>query len=235
MAGKLGLAYGRHLRKARAVSQIAIHAVPFLTITAWCEDIYRKKAQVVAKIPAVATKLSVGMHVSKLDRPGLETPFVCRASTSGTGWSNCRRAACSQVVVHVNRSRLTEALIRALMQNRSKLSLPGPNGTARDCGDITLLRRIGSRFRLGAFFSLTARKDGDCQITSTLRREAPGACDAWHRAVERQRILVNRDGADGTVRYGLADILVQPPIAGILRNPDTTAWTVFSGNCSGRR
>jgi len=189
-----------------------------------------------AKIPVDATKLCVGMYVSKLDRPWLETPFVFQGFEIRDRFEiEQLQSYCSYVVVDVDRGRLTEAQIRALMQNRSKRSFPTGNGALRESGQSGLLTRVGLRFGLGAFLSLRARKDGEYRITSTVRREAPRARDAWYRAVERHRILVNRARHTGTVRYDLAEKLVQPLIASILRNPDAMAWTVFSGKRSGPR
>ncbi|MDH4109047.1 MAG: HD-GYP domain-containing protein [Gammaproteobacteria bacterium] len=189
-----------------------------------------------AKIPVDVTKLSVGMYVSKLDRPWLETPFVFQGFEIRDRFEiEQLQAHCSYVVVDVDRGQLTEAQIRALLQGQSKRSFPQANGSARDAGQIGFLTRVGIRFGLGGFLALRARKNGDYPITSTVRREAPRAREAWQRAVERQRILFNRARHSGTVRPELAGKLVQPLIDSILRNPDAMAWSVFSGKRSARK
>jgi len=176
------------------------------------------------------------MYVSKLDRPWLETPFVFQGFEIRDRLEiEQLQSYCSYVIVDVDRGRLTEAQIRALMQNRSTRSFPVVNVDSLHAGRTGLLTRMGIRFGLGAFLALRRSREGEYPITSTVRREAPRARDAWQRAVERHRILVSRARHTGTVRADLADKLVRPLIASVLRNPDAMAWTVFSGKRSGRK
>jgi HD-GYP domain-containing protein (c-di-GMP phosphodiesterase class II) len=93
------------------------------------------------------------------------------------------------------------------------------------------LRRIGLKNDAN---STTTADSNAYEVTSTVRREAPAAKDAYEHAWSRHKEIVERARRIGEVNFDKARRAVKPLIESILRNPDAMAWTVFSRKRSAR-
>ena len=179
--------------------------------------------------------LSVGMFVGMLDRPWLETPFIFQGfEIKDPHEIEQLQKYCSQVYVEIERGKLAEKTIRALAAGGGQETrVLGANEKTPD-GPAWLHRWV-VRLGLQGFFAGRKRKRaGEYAITSTVRREAPEAKDAYDKCVNAYLRIYDRTQRVKNVRIQAVIRAVTPIIQSVLRNPNAMAWTVFSQKRSGR-
>lgn len=189
----------------------------------------------VVRIPVSTTNLSVGMYVSMLDRPWLETPFVFQGFEIVDRFEiEQLQAYCSQVYVDVDRGSLTKAQIRALAVEAPGGKFGAGNGNS-DRHSLYWLHKVVATLGLdGLLYFHNRGHDGVYAITTTARAEAPHARLAYDRAASRYLTIFERTRRVGAVDMVAVARALKPAIDSILRNPDAMAWTVFSGKRSTR-
>ncbi|MDH3441272.1 MAG: DUF3391 domain-containing protein, partial [Gammaproteobacteria bacterium] len=136
------------------------------------------------RVPMNVQNLSVGMFVGLLDRPWLETPFIFQGfEIKDRHEIEQLQKYCSQVYVEIERGKLAEKTIRALAAGGSQVAHvlgadeKGPGGP-------TWLYRWVLRMGMGSLFAARKRRRaGQYEITSTVRREAPQAKEAYDKCV----------------------------------------------------
>ena len=175
----------------------------------------------------------VGMYVSGLDRPWLETPFVFRGfEIKDPEELGLLQRYCNTITVDVYRGSLTQAQIRSLLTNHAqsagaaqKRKPPArePGRLQRRFTNFLLRHRITGLKRRES----TLATDG-YTVTSTVRGEARRAFNAYarlYRAFDGEVVAVRQRGkiSRRALEKGLT-----PVIDSILRNPDAMAWTVFA-------
>jgi HD-GYP domain-containing protein (c-di-GMP phosphodiesterase class II) len=176
------------------------------------------------------------MYVAELDRPWLDTPFVFQGfEIKGRNEIQQLQSSCSYVYVDIDRGRLTEVEIRSLLSSDFGKTMPVTSRVSREAPAKGLLSRI--RARLGLNNPVNGRRAKDAkpyEITSTVRREAPRAKEAYEHTLSRYKAILDRARGFGEVSVGKVSHAVKPTIESILRNPDAMAWTIFSKKRSGR-
>ena len=179
--------------------------------------------------------LSVGMFVGMLDRPWLETPFIFQGfEIKDPHEIQQLQKYCSQVYVEIERGKLAEKTIRALAAGGGQTpQVLGANEKGPD--GPSWLHRWVVRMGVRGFFATRKRKRaGEYEITSTVRREAPRAKEAYDKCVTAYLRIYDRTQRVKNVRIEVVARAVTPLIQSILRNPNAMAWTVFSQKRSGR-
>lgn len=180
-----------------------------------------------------SSKASIGMYVSMLDRPWLETPFVFQGfEIKDRVEIELLQSYCSVIYVDVHRSGLSPAQVKALaaMQpgrlnvvrtERGKIREPGK--WRRRFGN--LLRRLGLSRKIRREPRLTA---SGYPVESTARGEANDAFAAYKAVSLDYREMLDQVEQNGKLQVGTLKKAVQPLIDSVLRNPDAMAWTIFS-------
>lgn len=196
-------------------------------------EIARKKDKAlleIARIPVDATKLCIGMYVTALDRPWLETPFVFQGFEIRDRIEiEQLQSYCGYVYVDVERGKLSEAQIRALQTASTRKRFPQRPLHADESRPDGWLRRFLARFGLDAWLATRVSDDSrGYRISSTVRREAPAAREAYESGVERFRQVQQGARLEGRIDREAVLGIVEPVIDSVLRNPDAMAWTVFS-------
>jgi len=186
------------------------------------------------RVPMNTSNLSIGMYVGMLDRPWLETPFVFQGFMIKDKFEiEQLQSYCSQVYVEVERGKLTESQIRAMAAGAGRMAGQHDPGRAKKLPGW--LHSFITRTGLGPFLAARRKKlGGHYEITSTVRREAPAARQAYERCVKSHAKIFARARRAGCVDIERVTLAVTPLIQSILRNPNAMAWTVFSGKRSGR-
>ena len=180
-----------------------------------------------------ASNAAVGMYVSKLDRPWLETPFVFQGfEIRDREEIDLLQRYCSTITVDVYRGSLTPIEIRSLIATHGEQSRPGKRAAKqpREPGKLARwLRNFLLRHRVIRHNSRAPKLGADgYAITSTVRGEARPAFNAYARlcrVYDREQLTATQGGK---VSKRTLDKAVGPLIDSILRNPDAMAWTVFS-------
>ena len=187
------------------------------------------------RVPMNVQNLSVGMFVGMLDRPWLETPFIFQGfEIKDRHEIEQLQKYCSQVYVEIERGKLAEKTIRALAAGGGQVAhIVGANekGPAGPAWLHKWVVRMGMR---GFFGARKRQHEGEYEITSTVRREAPLAKDAYDKCVVAFERIYDRTQRVRNVRIETVTRAVTPLIQSILRNPNAMAWTVFSQKRSGR-
>lgn len=180
------------------------------------------------------SNLSIGMYVGMLDRPWLETPFVFQGFMIKDKFEiEQLQSYCSQVYVEVERGKLTESQVRAMAAGAGRMA--GHQGPAESKKLPGWLHSFVTRTGVGPFLAARRKKrGGGYEMTSTVRREAPAARQAYERCVKSHAKIFSRARRAGCVDIERVTLAVTPLIQSILRNPNAMAWTVFSGKRSGR-
>ena len=162
------------------------------------------------------------MFVGLLDRPWLETPFVFQGFEIKDKFEiEQLQSYCSQVYVEVDRSKLTEAEIRALAAS-GPIDALGNKKESRKGFFAAIFRWTG----LAALFASRTRKDADgYEITATVRSEAPRARLTYEKAVRQFQHVFERTRRVGTVDIESVSETVEPLIESVLRNPNAMART----------
>lgn len=176
---------------------------------------------------------AIGMYVSKLDRPWLETPFVFQGFTIKSRYeSELLQSYCSIVYIDTQRSGLTRSQLNSLLVSNPLRSRP-EHAKSRDKKHSgkwlrrlrNLLLRFG--FRRERKVESASGKDG-YTLTSTMRGEAQKAFAAYKALSLQYREIAKFADRNGCLPEGILGKAVQPLIDSILRNPDAMAWTIFS-------
>ena len=187
----------------------------------------------IERLTIEAGNATIGMYVSKLDRPWLETPFVFQGfEIRDREELDMLQRYCSTITVDVYRGSLTPVEIRSLLATQSAKS-KSARATAprqREPGKLTRwLRNFLLRHRIIRHKQRapTLKADG-YPVTTTVRGEARLAFNAYARlcrAYDREGLSAKQRGK---VSRRALDKAVGPVIDSILRHPDAMAWTVFS-------
>ena len=194
----------------------------------------KRYAVSIERVTIDASNATVGMYVSRLDRPWLETPFIFQGfEIKSSKEIDMLRQYCSEITVDVYRGSLTRVQINSLLDaHKTRTQAQERSSTTKQTEPSKLNRWLRNLLlRLG----LTGRKrrastlepDG-YSITSTVRGEARAAENSYARlcrAYERERMQATQHGK---VSRSALDKAVGPVVESILRNPDAMAWTVFS-------
>ena len=178
-------------------------------------------------------KVREGMYIAKLDRPWIETPFVFQGfEVKDREDIDTLQSCCSYVYVDIDRGKLSEAEIQALLSTNSEKSIPITARVSPTAPPKGMFAKLADRLRgngAAGNRTMAGRSESNpYEITSTVRREAPRAKKAYEHAVTRYQAITERARAVGEVSYDKASNAVKPLIESILRNPDAMAWTVFS-------
>jgi len=195
--------------------------------------------ETIDRIAVDSSKASIGMYVSMLDRPWLETPFVFQGFEIKDRFEiELLQSYCSTIYIDIHRSSLSPVQVRALVSaqpsrmgaaktQRRKIREPGR--WQRLLGN--LLRRLGLLGRA----KRESRLDVDgYAIQSTVRGEAHDAFAAYKTVSLKYREVLDVVEKHGDLPVGTLKKAVQPLIDSVLRNPDAMAWTIFSRRQSGR-
>jgi HD-GYP domain-containing protein (c-di-GMP phosphodiesterase class II) len=180
-----------------------------------------------------AGNATIGMYVSKLDRPWLETPFVFQGfEIKDREELDMLQRYCSTITVDVYRGSLTPVEIRSLLATETAKSKPTriktprqrePGKFARWLRNFLLRHRVIRHSQKAP----TLEADG-YPVTTSVRGEARPAFNAYARlcrAYDREELSAKQTGK---VSRRALDKAVGPVIDSILRHPDAMAWTVFS-------
>lgn len=181
-----------------------------------------------------ASSVTVGMYVSKLDRPWLETPFVFQGFEVRDDVDiEMLQSYCQTVYVDVDRGHLTPDEIRRLLKSSSakgRASAAERHAPAQK--ESRLLRWLQRLLlRLGLYrqsVALAARGDTGYALQTTVRAEAAPAREAWLKLATYHRDMMTRAITKGDINMGALRRAVQPAVDSVLRNPNALAWTVFS-------
>ena len=186
------------------------------------------------RVPMDTSKLSIGMYVGLLDRPWLETPFIFQGFEIKDRFEiEQLQKHCHQVYVEIERGKLSERTIRALAAGGPAPLVLGENEALPD-GKPSFVHQFVVRTGLLNFLSKRKKKHtGAYDITSTVRKEAPYASEAYEKCLKSWRRIYERAGRAGFVEIERVIRAVTPLVRSILRNPNAMAWTVFSRKRSG--
>jgi HD-GYP domain-containing protein (c-di-GMP phosphodiesterase class II) len=176
---------------------------------------------------------SIGMYVSMLDRPWLETPFVFQGFTiTDRTETELLQSYCSVIYIDIQRSGLTRLEVQDLLVSSPVRSHSSRVRSRNKKSNGKWLRRLRNLLlRLG--FSrdrkveLEPGQDG-YKTTSTMRGEAQKAFAAYKALSLQYREIAKYVDRNGCLPAGILRKAVQPSIESILRNPDAMAWTIFS-------
>lgn len=186
------------------------------------------------RVPMDTMKLAIGMYVGMLDRPWLETPFVFQGFEIKDRFEiEQLREYCSQVYVEIERGKLSEKTIRALAASGPVPVVIGENDPLPG-GMPAFVHRFIVRTGLVNFLARRRRQADGYAVTSTVRKEAPHAAEAYEKCAKAWRRIYQRAARTRFVEIERVTLSVQPLIRSILRNPNAMAWSVFSRKRSGR-
>ena len=182
---------------------------------------------------------SIGMYVSRLDRPWLETPFVFQGFTVKDRTEiELLQSYCSVVYIDIRRSGLTRLQVKNLLGSnllRSQSGQVKPRKKKSSGKWFRHLRNLLLRFGLLRERQAESEPGNDgYKVTATMRGEAQKALAAYRALVLQHREVVKFVERKGVLPAGVLKKAVQPLIESILRNPDAMAWTIFSRRDKGR-
>ena len=182
---------------------------------------------------------SIGMYVSRLDRPWLETPFVFQGFTIKDRTEiELLQSYCRIVYVDIRRSGLTGMDVKKLMGSssiRPQASQAKPRKKKSSGKWSRRLRNLLLRFGLIRERQTESEPGVDgYKVTATMRDEAQKAFAAYKALILQHREVVQFVEQKGVLPAGVLKKAVQPLIESILRNPDAMAWTIFSRRDNGR-
>jgi HD-GYP domain-containing protein (c-di-GMP phosphodiesterase class II) len=189
----------------------------------------------IRQVPIDAGSVTLGMYVSKLDRPWLETPFIFQGfEVKERAEIDTLQRYCNTVYIDVDRGDLSPAQVRRLLQGRQVTSGRSPAELRRrgkQAGPFMrwlqrLLLRLGMHRQSLAIAA--AETDEVYKIESTVRGEARAAKNAYLQLAHHHGKMMDRATLKCDVHVGALRRAVQPAIDSILRNPSALAWTVFS-------
>ena len=188
----------------------------------------------VEKITIDSSDAAIGMYVSMLDRPWLETPFVFQGFTIRDRMDiELLQSYCSDIQIDVQKSGLTRLQVKSLLASATptkKRAKRVPSRTMKWRGK--LLRRLRN---LLLRFGLTRQQKAQSEpgeegykVTSTVRGEAANAYAAYKALSLQYLEVVKFTRESGIIPTQVVNKAVRPFIKSILRNPDAMAWTIFS-------
>ena len=180
-----------------------------------------------------AGNATIGMYVSKLDRPWLETPFVFQGfEIRDREELDMLQRYCSTITVDVYRGSLTPVEIRSLIASQARQAGPARTSakSQREPGRLARwLRNFLLRHRIIRHSRKAPALEADgYPVTTTVRGEARPAFNSYARlcrAYDREQLAAKQRGK---VSRRALDKAIGPVIDSILRHPDAMAWTVFS-------
>lgn len=149
-------------------------------------------------VKVLTADLEIGMYVSSLDRPWLETPFVLQGFQLDSDKDIERlRKHCDYVYVDMQQSVLEESTIRRKVSNRPRLSKQQmfPNHTLKTYTD-----------------------------NADWKDEYPKAQDAVKALSEGLDDIFASAGRGGGLNMAKVKLAVEPMINSITRNPDACIW-----------
>lgn len=187
----------------------------------------------IERLTIEAGNATIGMYVSKLDRPWLETPFVFQGfEIRDREEIDLLQRYCTTITVDVYRGSLTPLEIRSLIASQGPQAKPARTRETRprEPGKLARwLRNFLLRHRIIRHRRSAPKRDADgYAITSTVRGEARPAFNAYARlcrVYDREQMSATQTGK---VSKRALDKAIGPVIDSILRHPDAMAWTVFS-------
>jgi len=178
---------------------------------------------------------TMGMYVSELDRPWLETPFVFQGfEIRNQAEIDLLQQYCQTITVDVYRGSLETSQIRRLLTTYAQSSKAPPRPRRRrrrrEPGKLRRrLRNLALRFGLvGRRRQASRLEEEGYPITASVRGEARPAFRAYSRlchVYEQEARSAGEYTRISAERLGKA---VVPVVESILRNPNAMAWTVFS-------
>jgi HD-GYP domain-containing protein (c-di-GMP phosphodiesterase class II) len=182
---------------------------------------------------------SIGMYVSMLDRPWLETPFVFQGFTiKDRSETELLRTYCNIIYIDVQRSGLTRLQVKDLLVSGS---VGSPSAAARPRNEKSSgkwsrrMRNLLLRLGLLRDREVAAEPATDgYKSTSTMRGEAQKALAAYKALSSQYREIAKFVDRNGCLPAGILRKSVQPLIESVLRNSDAMAWTIFSRRDGGR-
>ena len=195
--------------------------------------------ETVDRIAVDSSKASIGMYVSMLDRPWLETPFVFQGfEIRDRVEIELLQSYCSVIYVDIHRSSLSPVEVRALMstQPARTVSAGARQHKSRKSGKwmrlfSNLLRRLG----VARWTKREVRLEEDgYAIQTTVRAEAHDAFAAYKTVSLQYQKILGQVANHGALPLGALKKAARPLIESVLRNPDAMAWTIFSRRQSGR-
>ena len=196
-------------------------------------------SETIDRIAVDSGKASIGMYVSMLDRPWLETPFVFQGfEIKDRHEIELLQSYCSVIYVDIHRSSLSPILIQTLVSTQPRRKSAGKTGRrrAREPGRwLRLLGKLLRRLGLSRQAKRESRLEADgYPIQSTVRGEAHDAFAAYKTVSLKYREVLDYAGKHGELPAGVLKKAVQALIDSVLRNPDAMAWTIFSRRQSGQ-
>ena len=180
-----------------------------------------------------SSNASIGMYVSRLDRPWLETPFVFQGFTiKDRTETELLQSYCRVIYIDVRRSGLTRLQVKNLLVSspvRTQLEQTSPRNRKRQSKWFRRLRELMLRMGIVRARQIEREpgKDG-YPVISTMRGEAQKAFAAYKALSLQYREIAKFVDRNGSLPGGILRKAVQPLIESILRNPDAMAWTIFS-------
>ena len=187
----------------------------------------------IERLTIEAGNATIGMYVSKLDRPWLETPFVFQGfEIRDRDELDMLQRYCSTITVDLYRGSLTPVEISSLVATQSGKSKPARTKTPRqrEPGKFARwLRNFLLRHRIIRHSKKAPKLGADgYPVTTTVRGEARPAFNAYARLCRAFDREVMSAKQSGKVSRRALEKAVGPVIDSILRHPDAMAWTVFS-------
>ena len=182
---------------------------------------------------------SIGMYVSRLDRPWLATPFVFQGFTVKDRTEiDLLQSYCRVIYVDVRRSGLTRLQVKNLLVSspvRTQLEQTSPRNRKRHGKWFRRLRELMLRMGIVRTREIEREPGEDgYPVTSTMRAEAQKAFAAYKALSLQFGEIAKFVDKNESLPGGILGKAVQPLIESILRNPDAMAWTIFSRRDSGR-
>ena len=174
--------------------------------------------------------LQVGMYVSQLDRPWLETPFLFKGfEIRENAELALLRQFCRNVYVDVNRGSLAKDLVLAATKARQvSHQIAKPDRVSRRPRSLRA-RLVHSISRLDPTGVIAARLYDHRKYRNTVSTaaEAPHAIRAYDAAAQTINEVLDQIHAGKGVDVGRVKAAATPVIESILRNQDSMAWLIY--------
>lgn len=163
-------------------------------------------------IEVMTNELKLGMYVSKLDRPWLETPFLFQGFyiTSRDDINELQRH-CEFVYVDINKRELYERPMRR-------------SGSGRRGGFRHWKERLVSLIKPGMFRSSAVLPSARYEDVSSLQDEASEARTTHRRAYDIIGQVTSGLRTGGKLNVEVVQSVVTPMVDSVLRNNDALAW-----------
>lgn len=174
--------------------------------------------------------LQLGMFVSQLDRPWLETPFLFKGfEIREDAELKLLRQFCQNVFVDVNRGSLAkERVLAATRARQISHQFSSPDRTTKRPRGLRA-RLFHSISRLDPTGKIATRLYGHRHYRNTVAtvEEAPHAIRAYDAAAQTINEVLDEIQAGRGVDVEKVKTAAQPIIESILRNQDAMAWLIY--------